>query len=87
MQPRGYGTCTERCKFVRAVCEAPAWRGRLWLAAAGQKLSLDLARTNLHLSVDQNTLCSLARRRQRFYGINKSNVISLSQNATQGSSS
>ena len=44
-------TYTERCKFVRAVCQAPAWRGRLWLAAAGQKLSLNLARTNLHLSV------------------------------------
>ena len=42
---------TERCKFVRAVCYAPAWRGRLWLAAAGQKLSLNLARTNLYLSV------------------------------------
>ena len=44
-------TCTGRCKFVRAVCQAPAWRGRPWLAAAGQRLSLNLASTNLPLSV------------------------------------
>ena len=34
---------TELCRKKGMLCLALAWRGRLWLAAAGQKLSLNLA--------------------------------------------
>ena len=34
---------TELCRKKELFCSAPALHGRLWLAAAGQKLSLNLA--------------------------------------------